>query len=141
MKSSWIPLSVLPAAFLLVGVALAEDQSSSGSQSSSSETGGSAAPTPAPAEKRKPTIAERKENQQNRIANAVKSGQLTAGETAQLERQQQGINKHVAADRKANGGKLNASQKQQIPREQNAASRNIHRKKHNRRTQPGAGKP
>lgn len=141
MKSSWIPLSVLPAAFLLVGVALAEDQSSSGSQSSSSETGGSAAPTPAPAEKRKPTIAERKENQQNRIANGVKSGQLTAGETAQLERQQQGIHKQVAADRKANGGKLNASQKQQIPREQNAASRNIHRKKHNRRTQPGAGKP
>lgn len=141
MKSSWIPLSVLPAAFLLVGVALAEDQSSSGSQSSSSETGGSAAPTPAPAEKRKPTIGERKENQQNRIANAVKSGQLTAGETAQLERQQQAIHRHVAADRKANGGKLNASQKQQIPREQNAASRNIHRKKHNRRTQPGAGKP
>lgn len=125
MKSSWILLSVLPAAFLLVGgVALAEDQSSSGSQSSSSETGGSATTTPAPVEKRKP---------------GVKSG-LTVGETAQLERQQQAINKHVAADRKANGGKLNDSQKQQIPREQNAASRNIHRKKHNRRTQPG-GKP
>lgn len=142
MKSSWIPLSVLPAAFLLVGgVALAEDQSSSGSQSSSSETGGSATTTPAPAEKRKPIIAERKESPQDRTANGVKSGQLTAGETAQLERQQQGINKHVAADQKANGGKLNASQKQQIPREQNAASRNIHRKKHNRRTQPGVGKP
>ena len=124
MKSSWIPLSVLPAAFLLVdGVALAEDQSSSGSQSSSSETGGSAAPTPAPAEKPKPTIAERKENQQDRIANGVKSGRLTAGETAKLEWQQQGINKQEAADWKANGGKLNASQKQQINREQNAASR------------------
>jgi type II secretory pathway pseudopilin PulG len=30
-------------------------------------------------------IAERKENQQKRNANGVKSGQLTAGETAHLE--------------------------------------------------------
>ncbi|HEX8835844.1 MAG TPA: hypothetical protein VF748_02820 [Candidatus Acidoferrum sp.] len=142
MKSSWIPLSVPPAAFPLVGgVAMAEDQSSSGPQSSSSETGGSAAPTPAPAEKRKPTIAERRENQQDRITNGVKSGQLTAGETAKLERQQQGIHKQVAADGKANGGKMNASQKQRINREQSAASRKIHRTKHNRRTQPGARKP
>ncbi len=31
-------------------------------------------------------IAQRKENQQDRIAQGVKSGQLTAGETARLER-------------------------------------------------------
>ncbi len=142
MRSNWMKWSVLPAALLVVGgVAVAQDQSSSGSQSSSSESGGSASPTPAPAEKPKPTIAERKENQQDRIANGVKSGQLTAGETAKLEKQQQGINKQVAADRKANGGKLNAGQKQQLNREQNAASRNIYRKKHNAKTQPGAGKP
>ena len=83
-------------------------------------------------------VGQRRENQQDRIAQGVKSGQLTAGETAKLEKQQQGINKQVAADRKANGGTLTASQKRQINKEQNQASRNIYRKKHNPATQPGA---
>src|SRR5216683_1079662 len=83
-------------------------------------------------------VGQRRENQQDRIAQGVKSGQLTAGETAKLEKQQQGINKQVAADRKANGGKLNASEKKQINKEQNKASKNIYRKKHNAKTQPGA---
>ena len=82
-------------------------------------------------------MGRRRENQQDRIANGVKSGQMTAGEAARAEKQQQGINKRVAADRKANGGKLNASEKKQINKEQNAASRNIYRKKHNAKTQPG----
>jgi hypothetical protein len=82
-------------------------------------------------------VGQRRENQQDRIANGVKSGQMTAGEAARAEKQQQGINKQVAADRKANGGKLNASEKKQINKEQNAASRNIYRKKHNAKTQPG----
>jgi len=83
---------------------------------------------------------QRRENQQARIANGVKSGQLTAGETAKLERQQQGINKQVATDRKANGGTLTASEKKQVNREQNQASKNIYRKKHNAKTQPGTTK-
>jgi hypothetical protein len=83
-------------------------------------------------------VGQRRENQQDRIAQGVKSGQLTAGETAKLEKQQQGINKQVVKDRKANGGTLTASQKKQINKEQNQASRNIYRKKHNPATQPGA---
>ena len=86
-------------------------------------------------------VGQRRENQQDRIAQGVKSGQLTAGETAKLEKQQQGINKQVAADRKANGGRLNAAEKKQINKEQNQASRNIYRKKHNAATQPQAKKP
>ena len=74
---------------------------------------------------------------EDRIAQGIKSGQMTAGETADAEKQQQGINKQVVADRKANGGKLNASEKKQINKEQNAATRNIYRKKHNTTTQPG----
>jgi hypothetical protein len=85
-------------------------------------------------------VGQRRENQQDRIAQGIKSGQLTAGETAKLEKQQQGINKQVAADRKANGGTLTASEKKQVNREQNQASRNIYRKKHNAKTQPGAAK-
>ena len=85
-------------------------------------------------------VGQRRENQQDRIAQGIKSGQLTAGETAKLEKQQQGIHKQVAADRKANGGTLTAAQKRQVNKEQNQASRNIYRKKHNAATQGDAKK-
>ncbi len=80
-------------------------------------------------------VGQRRENQQDRIAQGIKSGQLTAGETAKLEKQQKGINQQVKADRAANGGKLTAGEKKQINREQNAASENIYNKKHNGNTQ------
>jgi hypothetical protein len=83
-------------------------------------------------------VDQRRENQQDRIAQGVKSGQLTPGEAAKAENQQQSINQQVAADRKANGGTLTASEKKQVNHEQNAASKNIYRKKHNDRTQPQA---
>src|SRR6266852_3637374 len=83
-------------------------------------------------------VGQRRENQQDRIAQGIKSGQLTAGETAKLENQQKGINQQVAADRKANGGTLTAAEKQQVNKEQNGASRNIYHKKHNAKTQPQA---
>jgi|SRR5215472_2882595 len=85
-------------------------------------------------------VGKRQENQQDRIANGFKSGQLTAGETAKLENQQRGINQQVKADRAANGGKLTAGEKQQINKEQNQASKNIYNKKHNAKTQPGTKK-
>jgi hypothetical protein len=85
-------------------------------------------------------VGQRRENQQDRIAQGIKSGQLTAGETAKLENQQKGINQQVAADRAANGGKLTGAEKKQVNGEQNNASKNIHNKKHNARTQPQAKK-
>ena len=85
-------------------------------------------------------VGQRRENQQDRIAQGIKSGQLTAGETAKLENQQRGINQQVAADRAANGGKLTSAEKQQINKEQNAASKNIYNQKHNNRTQGGTKK-
>jgi len=85
-------------------------------------------------------VGQRRENQQDRIAQGIKSGQLTPSETAKLEKQQQGINEQVAKDRKANGGTLTASEKKQVNKEQNQASRNIYRKKHNAATQ-GNTKP
>ena len=73
--------------------------------------------------------------QQERIGQGIKSGQLTAGETAKLENQQKGINQQVQADRAANGGKLTPGEKKQINKEQNAASKNVYNKKHNGNTQ------
>jgi len=80
-------------------------------------------------------VGQRRENQQDRIAQGIKSGQLTAGETAKLENQQKGINQQVKADRAANGGKLTPGEKKQVNKEQNAASKNIYNKKHNANTQ------
>ena len=80
-------------------------------------------------------IGQRKENQQDRIAQGVKSGQLTAGETAKLERQQQGINRETAGMREANGGKLTQADKKAVNQQQNQASKNIYNKKHNGRRQ------
>jgi hypothetical protein len=85
-------------------------------------------------------VGQRRENQQDRIAQGIKSGQLTAGETAKLENQQRAINQQVKADRAANGGKLTAGEKAQVNKEQNQASKNIYNKKHNAATQPGTKK-
>ncbi|HYL85599.1 MAG TPA: hypothetical protein VE263_15295 [Candidatus Angelobacter sp.] len=134
MKFSWMKWSALPVAVLMVGsVALAQDQSSSGSQSSSSSQSGSSA-TPAQTPAPKPTVAQRKENQQDRIAQGVKSGQLTAGETAKLETKEAAINGETKADRAANGGKLTSSERQQINKQQNQMSKQIYADKHNANT-------
>jgi hypothetical protein len=76
-------------------------------------------------------VGQRQENQQDRIAQGIKSGQLTAGETAKLENQQQGINREVNGMRQANGGKLTRADKKAVNQQQNQASRNIYNKKHN----------
>ena len=76
-------------------------------------------------------VGQRKENQQDRIANGVRSGQLTAGETAKLETKQQGVNRTEAGMRQANGGKLTAADKTAVNKQQNKASKQIYAKKHN----------
>jgi hypothetical protein len=133
MKFTWLKWSALPVAALLVGtVAMAQEQSSS--QGSSSPAPAPATQTATPAAKPDPTIAQRKENQQDRIANGVKSGQLTAGETANLETKEAAINGETKADRAANGGKLTGAEKQQINQQQNGLSKQIYQDKHNANT-------
>jgi len=81
-------------------------------------------------------IKDRRENQQDRIANGVASGQLTAGETAKLEKQETKINREIARDRAANGGNLTNTQKAQINKQLNRESARIYMKKHNAVTGP-----
>jgi hypothetical protein len=76
-------------------------------------------------------IAQRKESQQGRIKQGVKSGQLTARETSHLERKEANINRETRADRGANGGKLTPGEKAQVNRQQNHVSKDIYRDKHN----------
>jgi len=87
--------------------------------------------TPAANPAPKSEVGRRQENQQDRIGQGVKSGQLTAGETARLEKNQARINKEVRNDRAANGGKLTPQERRQINRQQNRQSRQIYRAKHN----------
>jgi hypothetical protein len=88
----------------------------------------STAPTAVPT---KPaTINQRKENQQDRIAQGVKSGQLTAAETARLEKQEAGINKEENGMRAQDNGKLTKQDRKTLAHQQNVESKRIYRTKH-----------
>jgi len=76
-------------------------------------------------------VGQRRENQQDRIANGLRNGTMHAGQTARVENREQGINQQIHADRQANGGRLTGQEHRQINREQNGASRQIYRDKHN----------
>ena len=77
------------------------------------------------------TINQRKENQQDRIAQGVKSGQLTPGETSKLEHQEAGINKEERGMRAQDNGHLTKGDKALINKQQNQESKRIYRDKHN----------
>jgi hypothetical protein len=89
---------------------------------------------PAPTTTAKPaTINDRKVDQQDRIAQGVKSGQLTAGETSHIEKQEAGINKEESGMRAQDNGKLTAQDRKTLTHQQNVESKRIYRDKHNAR--------
>jgi hypothetical protein len=79
------------------------------------------------------TINQRKLNQQDRIAKGVQSGQLTAGETAHIEKQESAINREERAMRAQDNGHLTTADKKLINHQQNQESKRIYRDKHNNR--------
>jgi hypothetical protein len=81
-----------------------------------------------------PTIGQREQNQQDRIANGIDSGQLTAGETKNLESREANINREVKDDRAADDGKLTTQERQQVNQQQNNLSHSIYQDKHNANT-------
>lgn len=76
-------------------------------------------------------VNSRQGNQQQRISQGVRSGQLTPGETRNLENRDSSINREARADRAANGGDLTARERQQINQRQNNVSRSIYNDRHN----------
>ena len=78
-------------------------------------------------------IGQRRENQQVRIANGIRSGQLTPRETSHLENKEQGVNREVKGMRQANGGKLTNADRKAVNQQQNKLSNQIYNKKHNTR--------
>ncbi|HTZ56897.1 MAG TPA: hypothetical protein VMB49_02320 [Acidobacteriaceae bacterium] len=77
------------------------------------------------------TAAQRKANQQARIAQGVKSGQLTAKETSNLESREASVNREERTMRAQNGGKLTAADRAAINQRQNKISNSIYKDKHN----------
>lgn len=80
------------------------------------------------AQTRTPHIRARQERQQGRIAQGVKSGELTARETAHLEMREAKI-QHDKKEAKADGV-VTAQERRKLNREENRASRAIYRQKH-----------
>lgn len=76
-------------------------------------------------------INQRKVDQQQRIGNGVKSGQLTAGETSRLEHQEAGVNREERGMRAQDNGHLTKQDRRTIHHQQNQESRRIYRDKHN----------
>ncbi len=84
------------------------------------------------AQTKTPRINKRQEHQQERIAQGVKSGELTAKETEHLEAREakiQSDKKMAKAD-----GKVTAQERARLRREENRSSRAIYRQKHDAQT-------
>ena len=77
------------------------------------------------------TAGQRKANQQARIAQGVKSGQLTPHETASLENREASVNHEEHNMRTADNGKLTAADRTALNNRQNKISNSIYKDKHN----------
>ncbi len=91
----------------------------------------------APASTATPHLDARQANQQQRIAQGIQSGQLTAQEAAKLEQKEA----KLQADKQLakTDGVVTQKEKVKLQREAKRNSRAIYRKKHNRKTAPKAG--
>lgn len=78
------------------------------------------------------SAVQRNVNQQERIEQGLKSGQLTTREAAKLEKQEAKVDKTEA--RALKDGTLTDQEKQRIAAEQNKVSRDIAREKHDAQT-------
>jgi len=88
--------------------------------------------TPTPDTTKKPlTIQQRKHNQQTRIHQGAKSGQLTRHEAKHLEKKEHALNKEEREMRRENGGKLTAKDRKKLNKQQNHLSKQIYKDKHN----------
>jgi hypothetical protein len=78
-----------------------------------------------------PRVDRREAQQQTRIDQGVRSGELTSKETTRLNAQQARINANEAAAK--SDGKVTRAERRSLAKQQNHASRKIYRAKHNQR--------
>lgn len=95
-----------------------------------------AVPVIAAAGTRDPGVNHRQHNQQSRIQQGVKSGELTRGEAHRLQAEQRHI-RHEERMYKSDGH-LTGAERADLHRDQNRASRDIYRQKHDAQQRPPA---
>jgi hypothetical protein len=102
-----------------------------GSASAQTQTTSGAGPDQVdPGHPRVNQVNGRETNQQNRIANGVKNGQLTPGQTAHLERGEQRLQNNEKRDMAKDNGHLTKKDQRQLDREANHMSTRIAADKH-----------
>jgi len=106
---------------MTVGIAAAQDN-----------TSGAGAGQVDPGHPRVNQVNRRETNQQNRIANGVKNGQLTPGQTAHLEKGEQRLQNNEKADMAKDNGHLTKANQRQLNRESNRMSNRIYKDKHDK---------
>ncbi len=79
----------------------------------------------------KSEVGRREKNQQNRIAQGIRSGSLNANKTANLENREAGVKSEIGVDRSVNGGKLTPGERRSVNQQQNSLSNSIYKDKHN----------
>lgn len=91
---------------------------------------------PAMAGTRDPGVNARQHNQHARIAQGVKSGELTRGEAKDLRGDQKDIRQEERAFK--SDGKITKDERQELHQDQNAASKEIYQEKHDGQERPRA---
>jgi hypothetical protein len=118
-------LLVLAASGLMfVGAAAAQQDNTSGAGAGKVD----------PGHPRVNQVNKREQNQQNRIGNGVKSGQLTPGETRRLEHGEQRLQNNEKKDMAKDNGHLTKQDQRHLNREANHMSKRIYKDKHNAKT-------
>ena len=80
---------------------------------------------------RRAEIDRREEHQQERIGRGLRTGSLSPAEAQSLESQERTIQHQEHEEVRANGGSLTKHQAQQLNREEDMLSREIHHDTHN----------
>lgn len=88
------------------------------------------APAPAKDPAATPGVDKRQANQQQRIEQGVKSGELTAKEATRLEKGQERVQK--MEDKAKADGKVTAKERERLHQAQDSQSKKIQREKHDR---------
>jgi uncharacterized protein YdeI (BOF family) len=83
---------------------------------------------------KKSRVANRKERQQDRVAEGVKDGSLTAKEAAKIEAKEAKLNREIRQDRKDGKG-LTPKEKAKIEAKQDKMSKEIYKEKHDKQKQ------
>jgi hypothetical protein len=100
------------------------------------QTSATPAQTTSPVQTTHPeTIGQRKENQQDRIANGIDNGSLTAGEAGNLEKRESNLNQEEKTMKAEDNGHLTAADRTALQQQQNKLSNQIRQDKHNSNVQ------